>query len=1114
MTSFWCRLTIRARLTVVLLSLLHLYGAAPVCGAAPAIRAASPSRAVTMTELTAEYQAQPLAIAVAQPHLGWLLQSSQRGQRQTAYQILVASQASLLVAQQADLWDSGKVPSGQSFNVLYQGRALRSEQRCYWKVRVWDKNGTPSAWSATNFWQVGLRQPGDWSAQWITPDTPVDNSWQQYDLDVDLRIIRKQVGVVFRAQDSQNLYMWQFSVAGGRPRLRRHLCLGGNWQVHEVDLPAPTFAPIAQEGGQFSTGWHHLKIEVREGGVRSLLDEKLVDAVEWNLFSQVLPGGTVGFRTGETDEAGAFKHLRVQSAAPETEGRSPGTAGKSLLTDDFTGENHFSDGRIDAANQQLLLAQYQLALSQNGTDATWRSPLFRKEFVSIKPVKRATAHVFGLGWYELYLNGVKADDRVLAPANTPYQRRKLYDTYDLTPLLKKGGNALGLWLGDGYRKSNYSRWGWSWDGLPGVLLQLDIVYADGSTARIVTDDSWRCKPSPITFNHIYDGETYDARLEQANWNKFGLFVDTPNAAQQLWQPVRATGVDYAALAPSTAPPIKVVQMIRPVGMFHPAPDRFVFDMGQNFAGWVRLRVHGPAGTSVVLRHSEEINPQTKRLEAWTNRNAKATDTYILKGVGRESHEPRFTYHGFRYVEVQGYPGTPTLDDVQGCVVHTAAPEVGHFHSSDPLLNQIQSNIQWGMSSNRMSIPTDCPQRDERTPCQMDSAAYEEAAMYNYDLHTYYLKWLDDIRGDTGQPDWGGDQVTLCWRLYQFYGDKDILAQSYNDLKHYLESHRRQVEDASDPNYLFKSGFGDWCAPNPDGEHNFSSVRETNTALYYHQLLTFAAIAQLLGRAADAAQYTALAGTVKDVFNREFWQAGTGQYSDGRQTTALLPLAFNLVPDAQKPRLTQNLLHNIQVDKNGHLDTGIYGTRYFMDVLSDLGDIDTAYTSLHQPTYPGFGYQIAQGATTLWEQWHFKGGMQSHNHAMFSGIGASFYSRLGGISPKAPGYSAIMINPQLPHGLTFVETSFKTLLGTVQSNWRIENPPGTTKPRFHLQVTVPPTAIAEVHLPTQDAAAITESGAPLARHKEVRLVGVQHNRIVLAIGSGTYDFMVAAGAWQY
>lgn len=1008
--------------------------------------------------------------------------------------------------------------SGRSFGVPYAGQALHSDQRCYWKVRVWDGRGQASPWSEVAYWQMGLRQPGDWSAQWISPAGTADSGWRDYDLDVDFRILRKQIGVVFRAQDTQNLYMWQFSVAGGQPRLRRHLCLGGNWQVREVDLPARALAAVDQGGGQYGTGWHHLKLEVRQSGVRSFIDEALVDSVAWGIFPQVLRSGTVGFRSGDATEAGAFKNLRVQTAPGDNtdEAGRLNDSTRPLVTDDFSGGNHFSGGSVDAAAKQLLLADGQLALRQNSGEDKWRSPLLRREFVLDKPVKRATAYVFGLGWYELYLNGSKADDRVLAPANTQYQRRKLYDTYDLTDRLKTGGNAIGLWLGDGYRTGKYSKWGWSWDGLPGALLQLNVVYQDGSTARIVTDASWTCCPSAITSNHIYNGEAYDARREQAGWAVSGFrpgsgsavpaVADPSVAERSVWQPVRVTQLDYTQLAPNPAPPLQVAQVVRPVALLHPAADRYVFDMGQNFAGWVRLRVRGPAGTPVTLRHSENINRTTGMIDPWTNRNAGATDTYILKGAGLETYEPRFTYHGFRYVEVQGYPGTPTLDSVSGCVVHTVLKPAGQFRCSDPLLNQIQSNIRWGMASNLMSIPTDCPQRDERTPCQMDSAAYEEAAMDNYDLHAYYTKWLSDIRGDMGQPDWSGDQVTLCWHLYQHYGDAQILEQSYNDLKKYIDSHRRQVSDPSDANYLFKNGFGDWAAPSADGsyEHSFSSVRETNTALYYRHLSLFAQIAGLLGKAADAAQYTALASQVKDVFNREFWQADKGQYGDGRQTTALLPLSFGMVPETSRPRLVENLLHNIQVEKQGHLDTGIYGTRCFLEVLADLGAADTAYTALQQRTYPGYGFQIAQGATTLWEQWQFRGGMQSHNHAMFSGIGASFYTRLAGITPGAPGYTEIVINPQIPRGLTFVDASLQTVMGTVESNWSVEDRPGN---RFHLKVTIPANATAEVHLPTTNAAAITESGTALSRHKDVRFVGVRDNRVVLAIGSGTYDFLV-------
>lgn len=861
------------------------------------------SAAMTVGELRCEYALNPIGIDTPNPRLSWTLLDTERGQRQSAYQIRIADAPEDLGKENGFLWDSGKVVSDQNTHVVYAGKPLRSGSRCYWKVRAWDKRGQPSPWSAAAMWQVALLDPADWKAKWI--GLPNDG----------------------------------------------------------VSMPLPKDCPR-----------------------------------------------------------------------------------------------------------------------------------LRKTFVLDKPVRRSTVSVCGLGFYELYVNGQKADDRVLAPPNTTYSQRLLFDTIEVTSMVKEGINALGLWLAPGY-SDDYSKYGWRWTDAKRAILQLDVVFEDGTTRSIVSDGSWRAGPSPLTFASLYDGEVYDAGLETPGWA-------TPEFAAERWQPVRVLNATRAMLKPNIMPPIRVNQTIRPVCRTEPKPGVFVFDMGQNFAGWVRIRAAGPPGTRIVLRHSE-LTGKDGLLDPWTNRRAKATDTFVLKGEGSESYEPRFTYHGFRYVEITGYPGQPTLDDVTGCVVHAAVQPSGTFVSSDALINGIESNCAWSMRCNFMSIPTDCCMRDERTPCQMDSLAYEDAALCHFWMNRFYTKWLEDISGGRGNPDWNGDMVFLPWRLYWQYGDLRILETHYPDMRAYAEHLQ-----AATPDHIYTNGFGDWCRPNNGtwaGYHG--DVTDVNTSLYAALSRIVGETAARLGKADDATRFGRLAGEIARAFNEKRFDAARAAYGDGSQTTAILPLALDLVPSERRAVVFAHLVSAIRGKDKGHLDTGIFGTRYLVDVLSDFGEADLALTMLTQPDYPGFGDQIAQGATTLWEQWSSKGGMNSHNHAMFAGVSSSFFTRLAGMTPLKPGYAQIGIRPVMPKRLSFVEASQETIKGRVAVRWQREDK------KIVISVTVPVNTTARIALPADAPQAVTESGKPAAQAEDVSFVGMEEGRAVFTIGSGDYRFVSRSGVCE-
>jgi alpha-L-rhamnosidase len=738
--------------------------------------------------------------------------------------------------------------------------------------------------------------------------------------------------------------------------------------------------------------------------------------------------------------------------------------------------------------------------------------MVRRTFTLDKKVATARAYVYGLGFYEMRLNGKKVGDRVLAPAATPYDQRNLYATYDITDGLRKGANTVGMWLGNGYGPK-FSPYGFRWTGPKQALMLVRVTYTDGTSENITTDDSWKWSSGAITSNDLYGGESYNAQLDQTGWDTAGFDATS-------WQPVRTVAAPSTRLVADTMPPLKVTDTLRPVKLTQPRPGVYVYDFGQDISGWPRLRVEGPAGTTVRMRTAEETD-KDGMLDTVTNRSAASTDSYTLAGTGTETYEPRFTYHGFRYVEVTGFPGTPKAGSLDARVVHADVAATGAFTSSDPLLNRIRQNNLWSILNNSMSTPTDTAVRDERTPPGMDVQAYHDASTREFGMNSYYAKYLQDMppgtalpndAGNAQQPDMGGDQIPLAWTLYEQYGDRSTLAATYPGMKKFVDTNATGVPDHIWPD---NRGFGDWCPPDHGPEVNgglggpgagacTSEVSVVNTALSYLQAVDVAKSAKALGQPADATHYQQLADSIAKAFNTRFLNAAGDTYGDGRQVTSVLPLAFGMVPADHVKAVGDQLVDTILHKDGGHLDTGIFGTRYLMDALSAIGRVDVAMTVLDQKTYPGFGFEIAQGATSSWEEWTYSSSMETHDHAMFAGINASLYTQLAGIRPTGPGYRTVTVDPQVPDGLGHVSGSIDTVRGTVGSSWT------RTGDRFDLKVTVPVGATATVHVPSfshgqgshgSTGAADATRGAKLLSHDATGST--------YAVGSGSWHFATGA-----
>ena len=746
----------------------------------------------------------------------------------------------------------------------------------------------------------------------------------------------------------------------------------------------------------------------------------------------------------------------------------------------------------------------------------------RREFRLNKPVARATAFICGLGYYELRINGRKVGDHVLDPAQTDYRKSALYATYDVINDLassettrESGFFAIGLILGNGRHIRSYG-----YDH-PKVLLQVAVEYADGTTERLVTDSSWKVSYGPLQENGLYFGERYDARLEMPGWDDVG-FDDS------RWEPV----VEVTGITPSSQlmPPIRVVRRLKPVSHLASPDGGHIYDFGQNFAGWVSVSMQGPSGTEVTIHHAELIN-EDGSLNTSTSQNAEATDVYVLKGGSVETYEPRFTYHGFRYVRLTAAPVMPSVLSIEGCVVHTDVEDTGKFSCSNPLLDRIHENILWGQLSNLMSIPSDCTQRDERQGWLGDAHLAAEESMFNFDMASFYERFLQSIefaqRDDGSLPDtvppywrglypadpaWSSAFITIAWLVYDFYGDKTVLECHFPAMRKYVDF----LYSAAKDHIIRGLGkYGDWCPPGSIAPKR-TPVELTSTWYYYHDTRLLAKIAGVLGRLSEQNELEAKANAVKDAFNTQFLK--NGEYEVNRfapvdrapgQTSNALPLYLDMVPENEKPRVLARLLHGVIAEQDYHLDTGILGTRYLLDVLTNNGYGNVAYKVASQKTYPGWGYMVSEGATTLWERWEniTGGGMNSHNHIMLGSVDAWFYRVVGGISCLEAGWKRIRFLPPVFPGLDCAEASLKTIHGPTAISWN------KGEDEFSLRFLVPVGAVGVVYVPLLwEKQIITEMSERLwqtgtnenSAIDRIRMQGSGIEYVAFEFGSGEYN----------
>ncbi|GAB3290912.1 glycoside hydrolase family 78 protein [Hymenobacter humi] len=750
---------------------------------------------------------------------------------------------------------------------------------------------------------------------------------------------------------------------------------------------------------------------------------------------------------------------------------------------------------------------------------------FRKEFMADKPIKQATASIIGLGLYELYLNGQRVGDQVLAPGPTDYTQNVKYNTFDVTALLKPGVNAVGTVLGNGRfyaMRQNYKPYKIKTFGYPKLLMQLDVTYADGTREVIKTDDSWQATADgPIRTNNEYDGEEYDATKEMKGWSTAGFDAKSWLKAELVQEP----GGAYEAQMNEN---MKVMETLKPVAITRAKSGAYILDMGQNLAGWLRLRATGKRGDKITLRFAETLQ-KTGELYVANLRDARVTDVYTMKGGGRETWEPTFVYHGFRYVEVSGYPGTPTMADFDARVVYDDMATTGEFTTSNATINQVYKNAYWGIRSNYKGMPVDCPQRNERQPWLGDRTTGAYGESFVFDNSRLYAKWLDDIaqaqKADGSIPDvapafwryygdnmtWPGTYLTIADMLYSQYGDTQPIAKHYDSMRRWLTYMRANYMTAD--HLVTKDKYGDWCVPPESATliHSKDPARNTSgeviaTSTYYHLLALMQRFATVLGKPQDAQEYAALAVKIKDAFNQKFLNAQNQQYSNNTVTANLLPLAYGMTPDAQHGKVFQNIADKILVENQGHISTGVIGTQWLMRGLTEHGRPDIAYRLATNRDYPSWGYMAANGATTIWELWNGNTAdpaMNSQNHVMLLGdLLIWYYENLAGIkaAPGAPGFQTVEMKPALIADLTSAQGSYRSVRGLIKSSWKKD------AKHFTWNITVPGNTKAVVYIPAKKPADVQEGSRKLASAAGVKFLRMEGDRAVVEIGSGDYAFV--------
>ncbi len=1038
--------------------------------------------------LRCEYRVNPLGVDVPNLRLSWVVDATdqkERGQKQTAYRILVASSKENLDKNIGDLWDTGKTPSDETA-IVYAGKPLKSGMGCWWKVRVWDKNGRASGWSKPAHWTMGLLKPSDWKGKWIGYDEPAE--WEERLLTFEgCRWIWYPEGDPRQSAPAATRYFRRtFALPANRKIQRARLLLTADDQF----VLFINGKEVSKSDGQ-RDAWQRPQTVDVTASLQAGKNTIAIAATNTGGPAGVLGKLVVEFRSGEPLIVVTDKAWKVHNED------QPGWQ-----------QPDFDDSRwVETRELGGFGVPPWGAVRGRGVYVP-PLPFLRKTFTVTKPVKRAVVFVSALGSCDLHLNGRRITDDYFVPGWPDYRKRAYYRTCEVTGLIRQGKNAVGAILHDEWYSGYQGGWGRrnKFSGEPRLLVQLHLEFTDGTKRTVFTDESWKATYGPILEADNYMGETYDARRELVGW-------DTPDYDDRDWKPVAMTEKVNLTLTAHPGEPIRKVMELPAQSVREVKPGVFIFDLGQNMVGVVRLKVRNAApGTKIVLRYGEVLEADGT-LHTTNLRGARATDTYICKGGAEEVWEPRFTFHGFRYVEVTGYPGTPPLDAVTGIVLHSDVPMVGEFESSHPSVNRLVENIRWGLRGNYFEVPTDCPQRDERQGWTGDAQIFVRTATYLADISAFMTKWLIDLNdgqneegayphvapavgGGYGSPAWSDAGIIVPYTLWRITGDEQFITRHYDNMRRYLDYLERNSE-----NYLRPAvGYGDWVAAGADTPKDVIA-----TAYFAYSAKLMAEMAEAIGRREDAERHRQLFAPIRDAFVKAYVQP-EGRIKGETQTCYALALDIDLLPDELKPKALEHLIADIE-QRDWHLSTGFVGTRHLMSALSKFGRTDVAYRLLLQDTYPSWLYTVRMGATTIWERWNsilpdgkiHEPGMNSFNHYAFGCVGEWLFGVVAGITELEPGFRRILIHPH-PDGLDFVRASYNSVRGRIAVGWQKEGN------RFHLLVTIPANTTALVYVPAKDANAVKESDKPAAQSEGVKFLRMESGWAVYEVASGSYHFV--------
>jgi len=1002
------------------------------------------------------------------------------------------------------LWDSGRVASNAQNQIIYAGRTLSPKSRAWWKVRAWDENGKPGAWSQFAWWESGLgtsaesnsgvnssRGRANWNASWIAPHS---------------------TQVVSDLSTSRWIWTNEGSIQGGMPAGAR---------LFRYDFQAPAGLSAAS-----------LRLTVDDTWTLWINGQRVAqsgnDEFEWrniaprDILKYLKPGrNTIAVEAvNRSDAAGLLARIELKGANgvqvlasnPSWKWSAPGPQSPQNWQ-----AVDFDDSNWSAATD---LGAYGIAPwnTFGNTSSTPDERYLRRSFTLAKPIRRARLYATALGLYEASINGQQVSHDSFAPGWTDYKKRVQYQSYDVTNLLRRGPNALGFVLGDGWYCGHVGLNSRPVYGVrPLLMCRLEVEHTDGTHSVIASDGSWRSSQGPTQRADLIDGESFDARASSTSW-------DTPAFGDRSWQPVStaqgkegAVNVDEVRIEAQRGPSVRALQELKPRSVRQASPGHWVFDMAQNMVGWARLQVLAPRGTKITLRFAEMLNPDGTIYTA-NYRGARCLDEYTAKGGAREVWEPRFTFRGFRYVEVSGLSSPPDLSTITGVVTHSDTPMAGDFTCSSPLVNQLQRNIVWGQKSNFLSVPTDCPQRDERLGWMGDAQIFVATSAYNADVAAFFNKWMVDVEDaqregafadvspdvccGAGTAAWADAGVIVPWSIYRAYGDTRILEKHYPAMSRFIAWCWEHSKDGVRP----EEGYGDWLQIAADTPRDVLA-----TAYFAYSTDLMARIAQVLGKTDDARRFQNEFERIKSAFNTSF-VASDGRIKGNTQTDYLLALRFNLLPENLRANASKYLSADIAAH-SGHLSTGFVGVGYLNPVLTQVGRSDVAYGLLLNDTFPSWGYSIRQGATTIWERWdgwtRDKGfqdaGMNSFNHYSLGSVGQWMFESVGGIGldTQRPAFEHILIRPQLDSRLSWARASHDSIRGHIESSWQRQNGILT------LAVSIPANTSATVWLPNASNAPVREGAVAAAQASGVKDLGREGDSSKFEIGAGTYRFQVRA-----